>query len=126
MLRPRTYDFEEELTFDESFKIFRSLEQFKTCTSCDSSLPLAWQKQITTEIPFGKTNGSQTTDSRFQNNRLSKSYTKTLHLVRNNTKMQGLRSKFSSGGAEEECVKENVFWGAGGGMLVDFYSISLK
>ena len=39
---------------------------------------------------------------------------------------QGPRSKFSSGGAKEECVKEN-FWGGGrGGMLVDFYSISLK
>ena len=36
---------------------------------------------------------------------------------------QGPRSKFSSGGAKEECVKENFF---GGGMLVDFYSISLK
>ena len=43
--------------------------------------------------------------------------------------MQGPRSKFSSGGAKEECVKEIFFWGgggAGGGMLVDFYSISLK
>ena len=41
--------------------------------------------------------------------------------------IQGPRSKFSSGGAKEECVKEN-FWGGepGGGMLVDFYSISLK
>ena len=38
---------------------------------------------------------------------------------------QGPRSKFSSGGAKEDCVKEN-FGGAGGGMLVDFYSISLK
>ena len=38
---------------------------------------------------------------------------------------QGPRSKFSSGGAKENCVKEN-FGGAGGGMLVDFYSISLK
>ena len=35
---------------------------------------------------------------------------------------QGPRSKFSSGGAKEECVKENLE----GGMLVDFYSISLK
>ena len=34
---------------------------------------------------------------------------------------QGPRSKFSSGGANEECVKEN-FWGGGGrgGMLLDF------
>ena len=40
--------------------------------------------------------------------------------------MQGPRSKFSSGGAKEECVKENFFEGPGGGMLVDFYSISLK
>ena len=41
---------------------------------------------------------------------------------------QGPRSKFSSGGAKEECVKENFFLGGGGGggMLVDFYSISLK
>ena len=40
---------------------------------------------------------------------------------------QGPRSKFSSGGAKEECVNEN-FWGGpgGGGMLADFYSISLK
>ena len=40
---------------------------------------------------------------------------------------QGPRSTFSSGGAKEECVKE-IFWGGagGGGMLVDFYSISLK
>ena len=29
------------------------------------------------------------------------------------------------GVAKEECVKE-IFGGAGGGMLVDFYSISLK
>ena len=36
---------------------------------------------------------------------------------------QGPRSKFSSGGAKEGCEKENL---AGGGMLVDFYSISLK
>ena len=36
---------------------------------------------------------------------------------------QGPRSKFSSGGAKEECVKENF---GGGGMLVDFYSISLN
>ena len=36
---------------------------------------------------------------------------------------QGPRSKFSSGGAKEECVKENF---GVGGMLVDFYSISLK
>ena len=35
------------------------------------------------------------------------------------------RSKFSSGGAKEECLKEN-FGGGRGGMLVDFYSISLK
>ena len=43
--------------------------------------------------------------------------------------IQGPRSKFLSGGAEEECVKENFGGGpgrAGGGMLVDFYSISLK
>ena len=39
---------------------------------------------------------------------------------------QGPRSKFSSGGAKEECVKENFFRAGGGGMLVDFYSISLK
>ena len=43
---------------------------------------------------------------------------------------QGPRSKFSSGGAKEECVKEIFFLGGGGagggGMLVDFYSISLK
>ena len=43
---------------------------------------------------------------------------------------QGPRSKFSSGGAKEESVKENFLGGgpggAGGGMLVDFYSISLK
>ena len=35
---------------------------------------------------------------------------------------------FEGGGggvAKKECVKEN-FGGAGGGMLVDFYSISLK
>ena len=37
-------------------------------------------------------------------------------------RLQGPRSKFSSGGAKEECVKENLE----GGMLVDFYSISLK
>ena len=42
-----------------------------------------------------------------------------------NVLCQGPRSKFSSGGAKEESVKENFFWG-GGGMLVDFYSISLK
>ena len=43
--------------------------------------------------------------------------------------LQGPRSKFSSGGAKEECVKEIFFGGGGagaGGMLVDFYSISLK
>ena len=28
---------------------------------------------------------------------------------------KGPRSKFSSGGAKEECVKENVFWGGPGG-----------
>ena len=41
--------------------------------------------------------------------------------------LQGPRSKFSNGGAKEECVKEN-FWGGGRGrgMLVDFYSISLN
>ena len=40
---------------------------------------------------------------------------------------QGPRSKFSSGGAKEECVKENFGGGGpGGGMRVDFYSISLK
>ena len=40
---------------------------------------------------------------------------------------QGPRSKFSSGGAKEECVKENFFQaGGGGGMRVDLYSISLK
>ena len=39
---------------------------------------------------------------------------------------QGPRSKFSSGGAKEERVKENFFLGRGGVMLVDFYSISLK
>ena len=38
---------------------------------------------------------------------------------------QGPRSKFSSGGAKEDCVKENL-GGGEGGMLVDFYSISLK
>ena len=43
------------------------------------------------------------------------------------TNQQGPRSKFSSGGAKEECVKENFGGGgAGGGMLVHFYSISLK
>ena len=42
------------------------------------------------------------------------------------TKLQGPRSKFSSGGAKEESVKENFGGGPGGGMLVDFYSISLK
>ena len=40
----------------------------------------------------------------------------------NEPTLQGPRSKFSSGGAKEECVKENLE----GGMLVDFYSISLK
>ena len=41
--------------------------------------------------------------------------------------MQGPRNKFFSGEAKEECVKENFLGGAGGGgMLVDFYSISLK
>ena len=40
--------------------------------------------------------------------------------------LQGPRSKFSSGGANEECEKENFLEGSGGGMLVDFYSISLK
>ena len=41
---------------------------------------------------------------------------------------QGPRSKFSSGGAKEEYVKENFGGGpgGGGGMLVDFYSIYLK
>ena len=37
--------------------------------------------------------------------------------------IQGPRSKFSSGGAKEECVKENFGGGPGGGegtMLVDF------
>ena len=29
--------------------------------------------------------------------------------------MQGPRSKFFSGGAKEECVKENFLGGAGGG-----------
>ena len=29
--------------------------------------------------------------------------------------IQGPRSKFSSGGAKEECVKENFFLGQGGG-----------
>ena len=38
------------------------------------------------------------------------------------TLFQGPRSKFLSGGAKEECVKENLE----GCMLVDFYSISLK
>ena len=43
-----------------------------------------------------------------------------------NLTTQGPRSKFSSGGAKEECVKENFGGGPGvGGMLVDFYSISL-
>ena len=45
----------------------------------------------------------------------------------NQTYRQGPRSKFSSGGAKEECVKENFGGGpVEGGMLVDFYSISLK
>ena len=39
---------------------------------------------------------------------------------------QGPRSKLSSGGAKEECVKENLGGGDRGGMLVDFYSVSLK
>ena len=39
---------------------------------------------------------------------------------------QGPRSKFSSGGAKEDCVKENLGGGGEGGMLVDLYSISLK
>ena len=41
---------------------------------------------------------------------------------------QGPRSKFSSGGAKEECVKENLGGGGRGvgGTLVDFYSISLE
>ena len=39
---------------------------------------------------------------------------------------QGPRSKFSSGGAKEQCVKENFGGGTRGGMLVDFYSVSLK
>ena len=48
-------------------------------------------------------------------------------VVSGNTDIQGPRSKFSSGGAKEECVKENFFRaGGGGGMLVDFYSISQK
>ena len=34
---------------------------------------------------------------------------------------------FEWGGAKEECAKENFWGGPGGeGMLVDFYSISLK
>ena len=44
----------------------------------------------------------------------------------NGAVIQGPRSKFSSGGAKEECVKENFGEGVGGGILVDFYSISLK
>ena len=32
-----------------------------------------------------------------------------------NSRNQGPRSKFSSGGAKEECVKENFGGGAGGG-----------
>ena len=31
--------------------------------------------------------------------------------------VQGPRSKFSSGGAKEECVKENFFFWAGGACL---------
>ena len=49
------------------------------------------------------------------------------NIVKFRSQKQGPRSKFSSGGAKEECVKENFFGGGGGGgMLVDFYSISLK
>ena len=40
--------------------------------------------------------------------------------------IQGPRSKFSSGGAKEEYVKETFGGGGGGSMLVDFYTISLK
>ena len=39
---------------------------------------------------------------------------------------QGPRSKFSSGGDKEEMREGNFGGGAGGGVLVDFYSISLK
>ena len=39
---------------------------------------------------------------------------------------QGPRSKFSMGGAKEECVKEILGGGGAGGMLVDFFSISLR
>ena len=46
-----------------------------------------------------------------------------LMIVNYSIVFQGPRSKFSSGGAKEECVKENFFFGPGGGMLVDFYSI---
>ena len=42
-------------------------------------------------------------------------------------KEHGPRSKFSSGGLKTNGVKEfNFFWRGVGGMLVDFYSISLK
>ena len=53
--------------------------------------------------------------------------TSTQAVVRELKTMQGPRSKFSSGGAKEEYVKENFGGGgAGGSMLVDFYTISLK
>ena len=34
--------------------------------------------------------------------------------------IQGPRSKFSSGGAKEECVKENFGWGGAGGHACGF------
>ena len=44
-----------------------------------------------------------------------------------NTELQGPRSKFSSGGAKEECVKENFFGGGGGharGFLFNFSKVT--
>ena len=40
--------------------------------------------------------------------------------------MQGPRSKFSSGGAKEECVKEIFFWGGGHacGFLFNFSKVT--
>ena len=39
----------------------------------------------------------------------------TSFLIQERDRLQGPRSKFSSGGAKEECEKENFGGGAGGG-----------
>ena len=71
--------------------------------------PTAIQRKL-----FNNAKRLQLNVTRYEHHILNYSYYRTHEII---PKGQGPRSKFSSGGAKEECVKE-FFWG--GGMLVDF------